>query len=85
MAGGKSEEASPPAAKTGMVGGNIMSSFVFCMIFIQVSIFFIAGFLGLTSLYCVLRDRRQGVTVPTRSVSRNRFHRRTGILLSGRP
>ncbi|MBD5627493.1 MAG: hypothetical protein HDQ90_08480 [Desulfovibrio sp.] len=68
-----------------------MSSFVFCMIFIQVSIFFIAGFLGLTSLYCVLRDRRQAVALSARSVSRNRFRqRRTGILpsdlsLSGRP
>ena len=68
-----------------------MSSFVFCMIFIQVSIFFIVGFLGLTSLYCVLRDRRQAMAVSARCVSRNRFRqRRTGILpgtlsLSGRP
>ena len=68
-----------------------MNSFVFCMIFIQVSIFFIVGVLGLTSLYYVLRDRRQAVTVSARSVSRNRFRqRRTGIIpgmlsLSGRP
>uniref|UniRef100_UPI00263AB0FE hypothetical protein n=2 Tax=uncultured Desulfovibrio sp. TaxID=167968 RepID=UPI00263AB0FE len=58
-----------------------MSSFVFCLIFIQVSIFFIAGFLGLTSLYCVWRDRRRGAPVAVRSVSRNRFRRRrTGML-----
>ena len=61
-----------------------MSSFVFCMIFILVSIFFIAGFLGLTSLYCVLRERRQAVAVSARNVSRNRFRqRRAGMLPSG--
>ena len=53
-----------------------MSSFVFCMIFIQVSIFFIAVLLGLTSLYCVLRDRRQAVSVYAGGVSRNRFRQR---------
>lgn len=59
-----------------------MSSFVFCLIFIQVSIFFIAGFLGLTSLYCVWRDRRRGAPVAARCVSRNRFRRRRTCLLS---
>ena len=62
-----------------------MSSFVFCMIFIQVSIFFIAGFLGLTSLYCVLRDSRQAVPVSARDVSRNRFRQRRATALAGRP
>lgn len=61
-----------------------MSSFVFCMIFIQVSIFFIAGYLVLWSLYCVLRDRRQAVPVSVRDVSRNRFRQRRGLALSGR-
>ena len=58
-----------------------MSSFVFCMIFIQVSIFFIAGFLGLTSLYCVLRERRQAVPVSARDVSRNRFRQRRAVAM----
>lgn len=62
-----------------------MSSFVFCMIFIQVSIFFIVGFLGLTSLYCVLRDRRQAVAVSARDVSRNRFRQRRAVALAPRP
>lgn len=62
-----------------------MSSFVFCMIFIQVSIFFIAGFLGLTSLYYVLRERRQVEPVSARSVSRNRFRQRRAIALMARP
>lgn len=61
-----------------------MSSFVFCMIFIQVSIFFIVGFLGLTSLYCVLRDRRQAVRVCASDVSRNRFRQRRAAAFSGR-
>ncbi|WP_300128647.1 hypothetical protein [Desulfovibrio sp.] len=61
-----------------------MSSFVFCMIFIQVSIFFIAGFLGLTSLYCVLRDSRQAAPVSARDVSRNRFRQRRAVAYSGR-
>lgn len=59
-----------------------MSNFVFCLIFIQVSIFFIAGSLGLTSLYCVWRDRRRGAPVAARSVSRNRFRRRRSGILS---
>lgn len=62
-----------------------MSSFVFCMIFIQVSIFFIAGFLGLTSLYCVLRGRRQAVPVSARGLGRNRFRQRRAIALAARP
>lgn len=61
-----------------------MSSFVFCMIFIQVSIFFIAGLLGLTSLYCVLRERRQAVAVATPGMARNRFRQRRGAALSDR-
>ena len=61
-----------------------MSSFVFCMIFLQVSIFFIAGLLGLTSLYYVLRDRRQAVPVSTRETSRTRFHQRRALAFSGR-
>ncbi len=58
-----------------------MSSFVFCLIFIQVSIFFIAGFLGLTSLYCLWRDWRRGAPVAAHCVSRNRFRRRRTYLL----
>ncbi len=63
-----------------------MSSFVFCLIFIQVSIFFIAGFLGLTSLYCLWRDGRRGAPVAARCVSRNRFRRRrTGLMPAALP
>ena len=61
-----------------------MSSFVFCMIFIQVSIFFIAGFLGLTSLYCLLRDHRQAVPVSTRGPARNHFRQRRAPGVAGR-
>ena len=61
-----------------------MSSFVFCMIFIQVSIFFIAGFLGLTSLYCLLRDRRQAAPVSARGLGRNRFRQRRVVALPPR-
>ncbi|MDE5878704.1 MAG: hypothetical protein K2G99_01550 [Desulfovibrio sp.] len=58
-----------------------MNSFIFCMIFIQVSIFFIAGFLGLTSLYCVLRERREAPALAGRPVSRSRIRqRRAGML-----
>lgn len=53
-----------------------MSSFVFCLIFIQVSVFFIAGILAFSSLYYALRGTRQRAVVSARCVSRNRFRAR---------
>ena len=49
-----------------------MSNFIFCLIFIQVSIFFIVTGLVITSFYLGLRTR----VAPARAVSRNRFRMR---------